>query len=398
MERTPAVHGHVHPAFTRVREVFEENFTERGEVGAAFSVVHRGERVVDLWGGLADREEARPWEADTLCVMFSATKGLAALALLMLQDRGLLDPAAPVAEYWPGFARAGKERITVGQLLDHRAGLCAIDAPLSLEDLESRPDVVLEALEAQEPLWEPGTDQGYHGVSFGPYASELFRRVAGTSLGRFLAEEVAGPLDAEVHLGLPEDLDPRVATLYPAGKRDLLLRILPRLAWGRTTEGRIYRGFLQKETPTARAFANPADLGARGIQNFNTPRVRRMELAWANAIGSARGLATVYGALARGGAPLLERGALRPVYERRSWTERDRVVHKPLGFSLGFQKEQRVLFSPNDRSFGHPGAGGALGWCDPDHQVGWGYLMNRMDFRLRSPRAIALSHAVYACL
>lgn len=398
----PVVQGHVHPDFEPVREAFEASFARGAELGASFCAFYQGERVVDLWGGLADRDTKRPWEPDTLALVFSSTKGLAATCMLILQDRGLLDVDAPVAEYWPGFARNGKEAITVAQLLEHRSGLCAIDVPLKVEDFAAHPDRILEALESQEPLFPPGSEQAYCGVSYGPYVAELFRRVAGRSIGSFLAKEVAEPLGADVHLGLPEVHRDRVATLYPAGRRDLVLRILPRFVWGRTVEGRLFRSFVDKDSPTRRAFQNPAELGARGMRRFNDPEVQGLELAWASGMVSARGIARVYAALAHGGAVdgvrLVREETVRRLYERRSWTGYDRVLHKPMGFSLGFMKEERRLFSPNDRSFGHPGVGGSLGWCDPDRHLAWGYVPNRLGIHLRSPRAIALSHALYACL
>ena len=389
------------PGFEPVREAFEANFRERGELGAAFCVIHRGRRVVDLHGGWADRASRRPWEADTLGTIFSSTKGLAATCFLMLADRGDLDYDTPLGDIWPEMGRAGRGDITVRTLLNHRAGLCAIDAPLSLDDLED-PERTEAALVAQVPLWEPGTGQGYHGVSFGPYASAVFRRLAGKSLGTFLAQEVAGPLGADVHLGLPEALDDRVATLYPVGVGERLFRGVPWVVrYPRSVERRLIRALMRPASLTARAFASPAALGQKGLKNFNLPRVRRMELAWANGIASARGLARVYSALsARGavdGVQLCRPETLHPVYGRQSF-EMDKVILKPLGWSQGFIKEQPHLFSPAPEAFGHPGAGGPLGFADPTRELAFGYVMNRMDFRLRSPRCLALCHAVYRAL
>jgi CubicO group peptidase (beta-lactamase class C family) len=379
--------------------VFEENFVRRAEIGASVCVWMDGEKVVDLWGGLADFPAARPWEEDTLGFLFSSTKGLTALAMLMLADRGKLDHDARVAEYWPEFAQNGKERITVRQLLNHRSGLSAIDHPLSLDDLEDSARVA-PALEAQEPLWEPGTAQGYGGVSFGAYVAELFRRIEGRSIGRFLADEVAGPLGVDVHLGLPAELDARVATVVLPRRRDRILRMVPRLIWGRGVEGRVFRAFADKTSATARAFANPADLGPRGLHNVNTPRVRQMELPWMNGITNARSLASVYAALTNvhpSGVRLVAPELLEEVQRRQSW-QVDRVLRKPMGFSLGFVKEESHLFSPYSEAFGHPGAGGCVGFADPPRRLAFGYVMNRMDWRLRSPRCLALCHAAYGCL
>jgi len=396
---TPEIRGEVHPRFRRVREVFEANFRRRAEVGASACAWVDGEKVVDLWGGLADVRTARPWREDTLGFLFSSTKGLTALALLMLADRGKLDHDARVADYWPEFARSGKDAITVRQLLNHRSGLSAIDRPLTLDDLED-PARVAPALEAQEPMWEPGTQQGYGGVSFGAYAAELFRRIEGRTLGRFLAEEVAAPLGADLHLGLPAEAEERVATVIPPRRRDMLLRGLPRLVWGRGVEGRVFRAFADRSSPTSRAFSNPAELGPRGLHNVNTPRVHRMELPWMNGIANARSLALVYAVLA-GAAPdrvrLVAPELLEEVQRRQSW-QVDRVLCKPMGFSLGFVKEESHLFSPYAETFGHPGAGGCVGLADPPRRLAFAYVMNRMDWRLRSPRCLALCHAVYDAL
>jgi CubicO group peptidase (beta-lactamase class C family) len=189
------IHGTVAPGFERVAQTFEENFAKRGEVGAAAFAYLRGEPVVDLWAGYADRTTQRPWERDTLCVTFSSTKGIVASSMLVLADRGVLDVDARVAEYWPAFAQAGKTKITVRQLLNHRSGLAAIEQPLTLDDFHD-PERVSAALEAQEPLWEPGSQQGYCAVSWGPYAGELFRRAAGERLGGFIRREITEPFDA----------------------------------------------------------------------------------------------------------------------------------------------------------------------------------------------------------
>jgi len=395
------VRGDAAPRFRAVLDAFAENFDARDEVGASLCVWHEGEKVVDLWGGVADPETGRPWEADTLGLVFSVTKGLSATALLMLADRGLLDHDVPVAHYWPGFAAAGKGDVRVRTLLNHRAGVCAIDAPLTLDDLEDPVHRVVPALEAQRPLWEPDTAQGYHGVSFGPYAAELFRRVAGKTLGTFLREEVAGPLGADVHLGLPASEEPRVARVIPSSTWTRLTRALPAGLLGYGVEGRILRAAVRPKTLTARAFANPKALGATGLSNFNTARVHRMELPWANGIVSARGLARVYAALAHGGSldgvRLVSPEIVSEVMRRQSWGM-DRVLRKTMGFSLGFVKEEPHLFSPYREAFGHPGMGGSLGLADPPRHLAIGYVCNHMSWKLRSPRALALAHAIYRCV
>ena len=397
----PTVHGESAPGFEPVQQVFADSLRRGEEWGGGVCVWHAGQVVVDLWGGDADRARGLPWTRDTLTTIFSSTKGLVALAFLMLADRGRLDYDAPVARYWPELAAHGKGAITVRMLLDHRAGLVARDAPLTLDQLEHHPDEVARLLAAQAPRWEPGTDQGYHAITFGLYAAELFRRVACESLGTFLAREVARPLGADVYLGLPPELEHRVAHNHPATWSERLLRIVPKLLFDPRRDGRVYRQ-VAFGGDAAHAFGNPRELGPRGIENFNSPRVHRLELPWGNGIASARGLCRVYAALANGGSldgvTLVRPAALAPLAARESWSERDRVLRKPLGWTQGFLKEERGMFSPNPASFGHPGAGGALGWCDPGARLAIGYVTCKMDHRVRSRRARALAAATYRCV
>lgn len=386
--------GEVAARFAPVREEFEASFG-KGEIGASLCAWHRGEVVVDVWGGQADRDAGRAWERDTLTTVFSATKGVVALALMMLVERGELDVDAPVAGYWPEFAAAGKAEVTVRTLLNHRAGLIGIDDPLTLEMFEIERDKIAEIIAAQAPRWSPGTDQGYHGVTYGLYTAELFQRITGRTVGDFIATEIAGPLGADFHLGLPAALEPRVATNYPASVADLMFKVVPKLLFGRGTDGRVYRNAVRRGD-TADAFANPAELGARHLKNFNTERVHRLELPWGNGIGNARGLCAIYAAML--GGDLVSAESIEAIKPRQSWSERDRVLCKPVGWSQGFLKEETRLFSPNRESFGHAGAGGSLGWCDPVADLAIGYAMNRMDHRVRSRRAIRLCHAIYDCL
>ncbi len=389
------VHGHVEPGFEPVRATFRANFRRGGETGAAFCAYKDGRMVANLWAGVADVASGRAWEEDTLCVIVSATKGLAATCCLMLAERGELDYDAPIADYWPGFERASKAQITARQLMNHRSGLCAFDTPLTIDDF-SRGKPVVAAMEAQRPLWEPGAAQGYHGVTYGPFVAELVRRVSGRSIGTFLAEEVAGPLGADAFIGLPDALDGRMATIYPVTVRQRLLKALPYVVFNNTVERRLLKALVDKQSTTFRAFSSPAELGVKGVPNFNLPKVRRLELPWANGIASARGLAAVYNGLITG--QLCDAAALEPIKARQSYADRDRVLQKEMGWSQGFIKEEQHMFSPHTEAFGHPGLGGALGFCDPDRGLAWGYTMNKLDFRLRSPRAIRLSRALYDCV
>jgi CubicO group peptidase (beta-lactamase class C family) len=388
--------------FAPVATAFASQLRSGAEIGAGVTVYHRGRCVVDLWGGMADVERDVPWRRDTRAVLFSVTKGLAAMALALLADRGALEWDAPVATYWPRFGQAGKAAITLRTLFNHRAGLAGLDTPLTMDDclLEERKGRLREALERQVPLWDPGTMQGYHAITFGMYAREVFERIAGESMGAFLARELFEPLGADVSLGTPASLDERVATLYPPSFRERLRLAIGGALQGGTNETRVARAMLARHSLTRRAFTTPA-LGRRGIGVYGDPAVRRAQLAWASATGSAHGVARAYLPFASGGAfegrRFFETATIEPVYRRQGWSERDAVLQKPIGWSQGFLKEETKLFSPNEESFGHAGLGGALGWCDPVSEVTFGYVMNRLAPHVRSPRALALCHALYAC-
>lgn len=398
---TERVHGEVQPGFEAVRAAFAAGLVQGEEWGAGLCVWHEGRVVVDLWGGLADREASRPWEANTMVNLFSVTKGLAALCFLLLHDRGKLDYDAPVTEHWPELAAGHGPPLSIRDLLNHRAGLIAATEPFSLDDLEQRPRWVEDRLAAEAPAWPPGEDQGYHAITWGLYAQGLFRRIAGESLGRFLDREIRQPLDLDLYLGLPSELEPKVATTYPVTTSERLMLVLPKLLFHQGTDGRVYRQVgLGREA--ARAVAHPAELGPRGLHRFNSHRVRAMELPWANAIGSARALCQLYALLAAGGRlegrQLLREESLRPLEPAQSWSERDRILQKPVGWSQGFLKERAGVFSPTSAGFGHAGAGGALGWCDPRARLAIGYAPNKMDHRIRSRRALRLCAAIQDCL
>lgn len=394
----PAQGGYAE-GFAPVARTFARQLAQ--EVGASVTVYQRGRCVVDLWGGLADVRARTPWQRDTRIVVFSVTKGFAAMALHLLRDRGKLDWDAPVASYWPELARAGKESITVGTLLSHRAGLPYLDRKVTLEDCARGASVVERALVEQRPAWEPGTAQGYHALTFGMYAAALFERVAGEPMGPFLRRELFEPLGADVDLGTPESVDDRIATLYPPSVPSRIVNAISSAVRApRSTEARVARAALAPGSVNRRAFLNPGP-GKRGVHAYNEPPVRRAGLAWASATASAHGVARSYLPFAQqgehGGRRYLRDESLRDAYGRRSWSERDLVIHKPMGWSNGFLKEEPHLFSPTPESFGHAGMGGALGWCDPVHQLTLGYVMNRMDWRVRSPRALALCQALYEC-
>ncbi|HET9993631.1 MAG TPA: serine hydrolase domain-containing protein, partial [Kofleriaceae bacterium] len=265
--------------FAPVAERFAAQIRDGSEVGAGLAVYQRGRCVVDLWGGSADVANRIPWARDSRIVVFSVTKGLSAMALALLADRGKLDWDVPVATYWPGFAASGKQAITVRTLVNHRGGLVAIDEPLSLNDciLPARRERLVSALERQRPAWDPGTAQGYHAITFGLYVRELFERIAGEDLGAFLQRELFEPLAADVALGTPAELDPRVATLYSPSTPKRLLHALAAAIRPDTAEGRIARALIGRHSLPRAAFGNPR-AGREGILVYNSTRVRRAVL------------------------------------------------------------------------------------------------------------------------
>ncbi|MGZ5971109.1 MAG: alpha/beta fold hydrolase [Polyangiales bacterium] len=379
--------------FGPLAEQFARHLASGEEIGAGLTVFHRGRLVVDLAGGWADVEEKKPWRRDTRLVVFSVTKGFAAMALNALSDRGLLDWEAPVASYWPEFGRNGKERITVRALFQHQAGLASLDTPLTLDDCIHDWPRVTRALEEQRPR-SPAV-QAYHAVTFGMFAREVFERVAGEPMGRFLEREWFSPVGSDVRLGAPPELDAHVATLYPPklGVR-LANMVVAGVFRGDSREGRVARSLFESNSVARAAFANPS-VGKRGLLAYNDVPVRRAELPWGSATASAHGVARAYLPLSIGSH--LRAETIAALSERTGWSERDAVLQKPIGWNRGFLKEEAGIFGPNPEAFGHAGMGGALGWCDPVSGLAIGYVMNRMDWRIRSPRALALCRTLYAC-
>ncbi len=374
------IQGHVAPGFEPVRDAFEANFSERGEIGACFAAERDGECLVDLWAGHRDAERREPWERDTLTTTYSTTKGIAALCCAMLVDRGLLDYDAPVSRYWPEFVGHGLESVTVGMLLSHQAGLPATREPVAVSDYYE-PRRINRMLLAQEPLFEPGTAAGYHAFTFGPLVGELFERVAGESLGSFLRREVCEPLDADFFIGLPEAEEPRVAQLVrpprkPDGKLPTFKSEVMRLAL--TNPG-----------------GNP--------RQANTREWRAAEIPSANGQGNARGIARIYGVLAAGGSlngvELLARDTLERASASRI-VARDLVISFRTDWASGWMRNHYgVLFGPNRDAYGHSGYGGSFGCADPETRVGAGYVMNRMaDNLVADLRGLELVRALHRCL
>jgi CubicO group peptidase (beta-lactamase class C family) len=388
--REPEICGSCDPAFEGVRRAFEADFAAPGEVGAAVAVLVDGRPVVDLWGGFADPARTRAWERDTLVNVYSTTKGMTALCAQRLVDAGRLDLDAPVARYWPEFGAAGKQDIPVRWLLSHRAGLAAVRDPLPGEALYDW-DAMCRALAAETPWWEPGLRHGYHAVTFGWLVGEVVRRIDGRSLGRYFREEIAAPLDADFHIGLPDALHARVAEMgaFPPPEPGGDGASLAALMLG------------DPQGVAARAFLNPPSMAL----GPNVPEWRRAEIPGANGHASARGVARIYAALAcggeRNGRRVLSREGIERCREPQSQGP-DLVLGIPTRFGAGFmlsQPQPLAAFGPNPGSFGHPGAGGSVGFADPEARVGFGYVMNRMGPHiLLDPRADRLIDAVYDAL
>jgi CubicO group peptidase (beta-lactamase class C family) len=384
------VGGAVVPGFEEVRAEFERNFAERGEIGAAVAAYWRGEKVVDLWGGRRTPEGDEPWEEDTLVVVNSITKGLAAMTLAVANARGWLDYEAPVAAYWPEFAQNGKAAITVRQLLGHEAGLVLLDEKLTLEKLRDL-DYVARVLARQKPAWLPGTRHGYHTMTLGLYMQELIRRVdpARRSLGRFFHEEIAVPLGLDFHIGLPREIpDERLARLKALSIGRGLLALLytpPAVTLRMITPGSLLR----------RSFLGLAvDPNDRGYLEVEVPA--------GNGVGTARAMARAYSAFVEGdGAIGLTPETIARVTEPPVVTHRtDEVLGVPSHFSLGFLRPgPEVAFGSSPRAFGAPGAGGSFAFADPDARLGYAYVMNRMDYYLEDdPREKPLRDAVYRAI
>lgn len=386
------IRGDVDEGYGPVADAFRRNFAERGEVGAACAVYRDGRKVVDLWGGYRDGVTRSPWREETVVVMYSTTKGVSSLALALAHARGLVDHDEFVATYWPEFAWRGKGEITVRQLLSHQAGLPVIDVPLTLEDLADL-DVVAAAIALQRPLWTPGTRHGYHTYSLGFYEGELLRRVdpAHRSLGRFFAEEIAGPLGLEFWIGVPADFDPdRRATIHGRGGVQMLLHL-------REYPARTVLAMLRPGSAAWRSGSNPRALTVDTA--FNTLEALRVEFPAGNGIGEPRAVAAAYDAALTGRLGLGEAtlDALSRPARTPSGGVVDALLQVPVVFSLGYMKPTADLpvGSGADAAFYTPGIGGSLGLADPDTGIGYCYAPNRLGYGLVDQREIALRDALF---
>lgn len=396
------IQGHCDPRFENVRSVFTQQFEQRKEVGAGISFVLDGECVVDLWGGFYGRpgtpEAEREWTPDTIVNTYSTTKGMTAICAHRLVERGLLDLDAPVVQYWPEFGAKGKEEIPVRWLLSHQSGLPAVREKLPPETLYDW-TAMCSALAETEPWWEPGTRHGYHPMTYGFLVGEVIRRVAGRSVGQMFREEVAGPLEADYHIGLPESEDARVSDLIggiapPKPKPgEPKLNIKGPMA-------DFFRDMTDPTTMVGAAFNNPPI----GPDAVNTRAWRGAELPAANGHGTATALARIYGALARGGeidgVRILEAETIERARTKQVAGADATLGGMPMRYGLGFMLRTDFMpLSPSENAFGHPGAGGSIGMADPDARVGFGYVMNRMQMGLvGGPTAFAVLKAFFEAL
>ena len=388
----PEIQGQVSRGFETVRDVFAENFARRHEVGGACCVYHRGEKVVDLWGGVRNKQTGEPWERDTMVIIHSATKGLAAMTLALAHSRGWLDYDERVARYWPEFAQHGKATITVRQLLAHQAGLFAIEEPVD-RNVVADLDRLAIVLARQKPVWEPGTRQAYHALSLGFYEGELLRRVdpRHRSLGQFFQDEIATPLGEDVYIRLPEEIpDTRLATLSAPSP----LRMLTGFPLRFTLESLNHRSNIYRAL-----VINP---GSAVYQDEQRVYARNLEVPSGGGVGTAPGIAHAYGVFASGGAALglrqetLDLLAAPAIPPARGFYD-ECMKADGIQFSLGFMKSTEVWPFGGRRSFGSPGSGGSLGFADPDTGIGYAYVTSQMGTALTGdPRDVSLREALYS--
>jgi CubicO group peptidase (beta-lactamase class C family) len=353
----------------RIEPLFNENFEKFGELGAAISVWQNGKAILDLHGGFRDAQRQQPWNDDTIVLVWSATKGLGSACLLHVLQEHKIDIERRVAEFWPEFAQAGKDSVTLAQLLSHQAGLAALDRKIDILEY----DAVIDALEEQKPNWPPGTAHGYHARTFGFLLDELVRRIAGTSVSDYWRQTFAEPLDLEVWIGLPEKENARVATMYAAKV-------------GKPPEpAKFYRDLAKPGTFARKVFGSPSGLNA--VSDMNKLENRARSFVSFGGIGSANSLAKFYAMLANGGSE----PDGRFFFSRKTldWMATtlsdgiDRVFQIPTAFSAGFMKDSRQsarkIFGRSTSAFGHPGAGGSHAFADSENKIGFAYVMNQME-------------------
>ncbi len=385
------IEGRVSQGFEAVRDAFVENFSRRHELGGACCVYHRGEKVVDLWGGVRNKATGEPWQEGTMVLVYSTTKGLAAMTVAVAHSRGWLDYEERVCSYWPEFAQQGKGTITVRQLLAHQAGLFALDEPVD-RSLVADLDRLAVVLARQKPAWEPGTRQAYHAITLGFYEGELLRRVdpQHRSLGQIFQDEIASPLGLECYIRLPESIpDSRLATLARPGMVAILLGFPFRFTMAAfNRRSNIYRALIGSEIPhdEQRIYA------------------RNLEVPSGGGVCTARAIAQAYSVFATGGRELKLRpetlqALSAPAIPSTHGFYDECMLADDVRFSLGFMQPSRTWPFGSEGSFGSPGSGGSLGFADPKAGIGYGYVTSQMGTALTGdPRDLALRNALHSII
>jgi CubicO group peptidase (beta-lactamase class C family) len=372
----------------RLKPLFQENFEKFGDLGAAVSVWQNGKPLVELYGGFCDAGREKPWTADTVVLVWSATKGIGSACVLHALQEQKIELNRCVAEFWSEFAQANKDKITLGQLLSHQAGVCALDRRVDVLDY----DAVIQALEAQAPLWPPGTAHGYHARTFGFLLDQLVRRITGKTLSKYWQENFARPLELDFWIGLPEEKNSRVATMYAAKS-------------GKPPEpAKFYRDLVTPGTLARRTFTSPYGLNV--ISKMNDPHMRAQPIVSFGGIGGASALAKFYSMLANGGELNGQTFFSPKTIKWMTTTLSDgveRVFQIPTAFSVGFMKDSRdaarKMFGPSATSFGHPGAGGSHAFADRENKIAFAYVMNQMEQSvLPNEKSLRLADAIYDLL
>jgi len=390
------VQGHCDDRFAGVARELERNFAERGELGASVAVTVGGETVVDLWGGRAD-PEGTPWDKDTLCVAMSSTKGATALAAHLLATTGELDFDEPVAAYWPEFGQSGKERVLVRHLLTHQAGLPALREPVPAGGFYDW-EAMVARLAAEAPFWEPGTRHGYHALTFGFLVGEVVRRVTARSLGRFVADEIAGPLGLDLHIGLAESQHGRIARLLPPADPEP----------GDPVPAFLVRAMTEPASIPALVMANNGGYLVPG--EWDSPAALAAELPASGGVMNARALAGLYRAIVHDrqvGRFTLDVEDIVRMGAVQSAASADAVLSSPGRWTLGFLKgaatprgvEPPSVISLSEEAFGHTGNGGSIGFADPGCDMSFAYVMNQMSAAMGlGPTGQSLVDATYQAL
>lgn len=386
-----SVKGLCDPKFAEIQTQFERNFSDRGESGASVCLSVNGETMVDLWGGVANRETGALWERDTVSIVFSCTKAATALCAHILIDRGQLDLNALVTDYWPDYGKHGKHNTTVAMMLNHESGVPAFREPIKPGGYFDW-DYMISRLENEAPFWEPGTRNGYHMLSFGWTVGELVRRVSGKSLGTFFADEVANPTGADFWIGIPENFDRIIAPMIPysPNPNDLLSDF------------------------TAKLISDPSSVQALSFLNnggwkADNPAGYRAQIGGAGGISNARGQVAMYEPLANNDGRLVSSERLKNMSMVTTATQQDFTLLVPTRFGSGFMKsvDNRLLRTVanrqscilGDQAFGHVGAGGSIGFADPECGLAFSYTMTQMGSGLLlNERGQSLVDAAYLAL